>query len=108
MTTVSKQFIEAQVIGAGALYTAPTLTVGKIQAAMLLNATGSPVACAVYVTAAAGSPAVATQFVDVTIAAGKSYLCPELLNQMVSAGHEIHASGAGVTIAVAGVELSGQ
>lgn len=110
-STTIKQLVESQVLSASAasaLYQAPDSTVASVQGATLMNTTAGVVACAVYVTPKATAPAVQYQLVSVNLAAGKSYLCPELINQKISAGHEIHASGNGVTFAVGGVEIAGQ
>lgn len=109
--TTVKQLVESQTLSASAasaLYQAPTSTVASIQGATLLNTTGGVVACSVYITPQSTAPATQYQLVSINIAAGKSYLCPELVNQKVSAGHEIHALGNGVTFAVGGVEVAGQ
>ena len=107
-TTIVKQLIESRIIGAGVLYQCPLLTVASIQAAVLVNTTAGTVACEVYITPASGTPAADNTLVSVALAAGKPYLCPELINQKISPGYEIHAAGTGVTIAIAGVEIIGQ
>ena len=109
--TTIRQLVEAQLLTASAtsaLYQAPDSTVASIQGATLLNTTAGVVTCTVYITPKATAPAVQYALVSVNLAAGKSYLCPELVNQKVTAGHEIHALGDGVTFAVGGVEIAGQ
>jgi len=109
--TTIKQLVEPQKLTASAtavLYTAPASTVATIQAAVLVNRTAAAVQCIIYNTPP--STAVADDYclVTVTVPAGKSYLCPELINQKISAGRELHALGNGVTFAVGGAEVAGQ
>lgn len=103
-----KQFAEAQIIGAAILYEAPPLTVGIVQAATLTNDTAAPVAVRVHITAGGASASSSNVLVNVTVGPGKSWPCSELIGQRITPGHQIKATGPGVTIAIGGTELSGQ
>lgn len=108
-TSVVKQFVEAQVVGAAILYEAPALTIGVIQAANIYNDTAGAVAIQVAITANGVAVGAANTFVNQTIASKGTYLCPELINQRVTPGHQIKVTnGVGLTIAIGGVEITGQ
>lgn len=104
---VYKQLVEAQIIAAGSLYATPVGKVSSIQAAMICNTTGGTVNATVNITGSSGTVNAGNTFVSaVPILAGDTYLCPELIGQKVTALHQIHAAGAGLTIAIGGIETT--
>jgi len=85
-------------------YAAPTGTTAIIHAAVLCNTTGGAVDCTVWLNpASAGTDRV---LIDTrTLADEESYICPELVNQVLAAGGTIDALGLNVTLYVSGVEI---
>src|SRR5688572_161067 len=105
MTTTAKRLVSgSQLTGSAATYyTAPSLTKARIQAAALTNTTGGAVACTVYLVPSGGSAGATNTFISArSIAAGETYPCPELINQVIEAGGTIQALGLNVTLAVSG------
>jgi len=108
-TQAIKQFVEAQIVGAAVLYEAPATAIGVIQAANIYNGSGATVSVQVAITANGIAVGAGNTFINTTIQAAQSYLCPELINQRVTPGHQIKvAGGAGLTIAIGGTEVIGQ
>lgn len=102
-----KQLVESQIVAAGSLYACPTGKVASIQAAMLCNTTAGTIAATVYITGAAGTLNDAATFIKaVDVLSHDTYLCPELIGQKVTALHQIHVAGAGLTFAVGGIEAT--
>jgi hypothetical protein len=107
--SVVKQFVEAQIIGAAVLYEAPATAIGVIQAANIYNPTGASVQIQVAITGNGVAVGGANTFINELIPTLKSYLCPEIINQRVTPGHQIKVTGgAGLNIAIGGVEISNQ
>lgn len=83
----------------------PALTQRRIIAAALVNTTGAPIAATVYLTEA-GVPSTANTLISArAIAAGETYLCPELVNQSMNAGGSVWALGNGLTFKYAAKDL---
>lgn len=109
MTTTIKRLVQGSQLTGSALpyYTAPALTRARVTAATLTNTTGSPVACTVHLVPASGSATAANTIVSArTVAAGETYHCPELVNQVIEPGGAIHALGLNVSLVVSGVETA--
>lgn len=106
---VVKQFIQAQIVGAAIPYECPANTIAVIQAANIYNPTGAPVSIQVGITANGVAVGAANTFINESVPSLKTYLCPEIINQRVPAGHQIKITGGvGLNIAVGGIEVSGQ
>lgn len=83
------------------------LTKRKITAATLCNSTGAPIAASVYLVPSGGNADATNIMISArTIAAGESYVCPELVNQGLNAGGAVYAFGAGLTFKYSAVDIS--
>jgi hypothetical protein len=90
----------------GTFYTAPAATVGVVKAAQLINTTGGAVPATVYLVPSGGAAAAANTLISArAVAAGETYNCPELVNQVIEAGGTLQALGNGLTLIVSGVEI---
>lgn len=76
----------------------PLLTKRVIRSASLVNKTAAPIAATVYLVKSGGAAgdAGSTRIPARTIAAGETYLCPELVNRGLNAGGFVSALGAGL------------
>jgi hypothetical protein len=84
----------------------PALTRRIIKAATITNTTGAPIAATVYLVPSGGVAGAANTFVPaVSIAAGASYPCPELINQGLNAGGFVQALGNGLTFKYTATEF---
>lgn len=83
-------------------YTAVNQTI--IQSMDLVNTSGAAVSCTVY-RVARGDTAAArnTTISALSVAAGSTYLCPEMVNMVLEPGDFIQALGNGVTIMASGL-----
>lgn len=108
MTTSVYIFDGAQLTGAAATYgtVVPVLTKRVIRAAVLTNTTGSPVACTVYMVPSGGTAGASNTIVpSISIAAGGSYTCPEMIGEGLNAGGFIQALGLNVTFKYTATEI---
>lgn len=105
MSTTVKNIADAVLTGSlAAVYTVPTGTRAVIRAAVLTNTTGAPVDATVDINPRTSGTA--RVVIDSrTLADEESYLCPELINQVLEAGGVLRASGNGVTLMVSGAEI---
>ncbi len=87
-----------------AVYTVLNATQTAIHAAQVWNPTGSPVVVQVFIVPNAGSAADATRVDNVSVAAGTALPIFGLINQKLSNGQSIYASGNGVTLTIGGAE----
>lgn len=108
MTITAKRLVPGSAMAGSAAtyYTAPTLTKAVVKSAQLTNTTGGAVACTVYAVPSGGAVGAANTIVSArSVAAGETYNCPELVNQVIEAGGTIQALGNGVTLTVSGIEI---
>jgi hypothetical protein len=105
--------IPAQALGMAAttLYTVPTATTTTLANVSFTNTSASPVTITVYNVPTAGSPGTSNQVVSgYSIAAGKTYVPPQLIGLNMGGGSTLQALAgtAGVVVAQGGVyETSG-
>lgn len=84
----------------------PALTRRIIKAATITNTTGAPIAATIYMVPSGGAASAVNTFMSgLSIAAGSSYPCPELINQGLNAGGFIQAIGNGLTFKYTAVEF---
>lgn len=108
MTTTAKRLVPGSALtgAAATYYTAPALTRAVTRSAQLTNTTAGVVACTVYVVPSGGTAGATNTVISArSIAAGETYNCPELVNQVVETGGTIQALGNGVTLTVSGIEI---
>jgi flavoprotein len=90
-------------------YTATNVT-ATIRNATVTNTTAGAVTVAVYIVPSGGSAGVSNEKIAVkSVAAGETYLCPELIGANVMNGGTIQAvsgSGASLTFMVSGYEVT--
>lgn len=91
-----KQALAPQTLIAGDVlaYTVPTGTIAQIRATTLHNQSVDVVIAKVYVVPSAGIVGDAYKLVSKSLAAGQSYLCPEIINHVLKAGDKVYISGA--------------
>lgn len=90
--------------GLGTLYTAAALTKAVVRAASFCNPTGGAVSLTVTLiprTAGTARTLVSAR----SLAAGETYLCPELINQVIEAGGSIRGSGLDIQVSISGTQV---
>lgn len=108
MTTTAKRLVPGSALtgSAATYYTAPTLTRAVTKSAQLTNTTAGAVACTVYIVPSGGAAGATNTVISArSVAAGETYNCPEMINQVIEAGGTIQALGNGVTLTVSGIEI---
>ena len=108
MTTTAKRLVAGSVLTgtAATYYTAPTGTRAVIKSAAIVNTTAGALAATVYLVPSAGAAAAANTLISgLSIAAGATYSCPELINHVLGSGDFIQAFGNGLTLIVSGAEI---
>lgn len=108
MTTIAKRLVLGSALTgtAAVYYTAPNNTKAVIKSAALVNTTAAAIAGTVHVVPVAGAPGAANTLISArNIAAGETYTCPELVNQVLTAGETLQALGNGLTLVVSGAEI---
>ena len=84
---------------AAAVYTAPALTSAKIGRAIFTNTTAGPVTITAGITTGGALAAATTLIPTITLAAGSSYVSPELAGAIIPAGSALRAyAGAATSI----------
>ena len=84
---------------AAAVYTAPALTSAKIGRAVFTNTTAGPVTITAGITTGGALAAATTLIPTITLAAGASYVSPELAGAIIPAGSALRAyAGAATSI----------
>ena len=84
---------------AAAVYTVPVLTSAKIGRAVFTNTTAGPVTITAGITTGGALTAATTLIATMTLAAGQSYISPELARAVLPAGSAIRAyAGAATSI----------
>ena len=94
MTIIYKQAFAPQTLTAGDVlaYTVPNDTTAHVRAATLHNQSVTVVAAKIYIVPSAGAVGDAYKLVSKSLAAGQSYLCPEIINQVLKAGDKVYIS----------------
>ena len=111
MTTVNQALLvpAAQLAGSDTVvYTAPVNTTVKIGRAVFVNTTGGALTITAAITTAVAIAAGNTLISARTIAAGESYVSPELAGQVIPAGSTLRAfasAATSVTLAVSGITI---
>lgn len=86
-------------------YTVPSLTVSQVRALTFHNTTGNAVSIEVYVSANLDI-ALSQRLVKKTLAQNASYLCPEVINHVLTEGMAITLVGLGVNAMLSVMEQS--
>ena len=76
-------------------YTVPVSTTATIRACTVHNSDTSPHAMKVFVVPSTGTVAATYELLSKTLAAGQSYLCPEIVNHILKAGDRVYMNGEG-------------
>jgi len=108
MTLIVKRMVAGSQLTAAAAtyYTSPAVTKATIKSAALVNTTAGAVLCTVYLVPSGGAAgATNTVISGKSLAAGETYTCPEIINQVLEAGGMIQALGLNVTLIVSGAEI---
>ena len=82
----------------------PASTVRKITKMTAYNSTGGAVTLEVYVVPATLSADTTHRIMSVSIAAGKTYLCPEIIGMGIKAGGTIYAKGLALSFSYTAIE----
>lgn len=112
MTTVAaKRLVQGTALTGSAVtqYTSGTSTKTVIKAANAVNTTGGAVTLTVYLVPSGGAAAAENTVISAySIAAGASYQCPEMINQVLEAGDFISAfasASASINFTVSGITI---
>lgn len=107
MAYTYKQAFAPNVLGAGntTAYTVPTGTTAQLRAITVHNPTASPVVLTANAVPAAGSLGTSNRLLTITIAAGRAYMCPELINHTLTTGDALVFSGTGLNLMVSVAEV---
>lgn len=101
MTTITllQLVAPAQLAGtdAAAVYTAPALTSAKIGRAVFTNTTAGPLTITAGITTGGALAAATTLISAMTLAAGQSYVSPELAGAIIPAGSALRAYASAAT-----------
>lgn len=100
MTTITQVQLVAPAELANAdasVYTAPALTTAKIGRAVFCNTTAGPVTVTAGITTGGAIGAATTLISARTLAAGETYVSPELAGQVLPAGSAIRAYASAAT-----------
>lgn len=102
-----KQAFAPNVLGAGDItaYTVPLGTTAQLRAITAHNPTASAIVLTANIVPVAGSLGASNRLLSATVAAGKAYLCPELINQTMLAGDALVFSGAGLNVMASVAEV---
>lgn len=111
MTVVARTLAETAAIPAAqtTLYTAPANTRAIIDKMTATNTTAAAVTLSINIVVSAGTAGTANLVASAqSIAAGASYLCPEVVGHVLSAGDFVSVlpSAAGVNIRMSGREVA--
>lgn len=106
MTQTPSRLATVALVGAQTVvYTVPPATRTTITAATLCNSTGAAVPCTVWLVPAGGTPNTGNLVLSaVSVAAGATRICSELVGQVLAPGGQIIAIGAGVALVASGTE----
>ena len=85
-------------------YVVPGLSVAQIRALTFHNATANPVSVEVYLVPASGSVQASNRLVKKTIATNESYLCPEVVNHVLTEGMQVVLVGQGANATLSVME----
>lgn len=85
-------------------YIAPALSVAQIRALTLHNASASPVNIGVHLVPAGDIVQAANRLVKKTIGVDESYLCPEVVNHVLTDGMRVILVGQGVNATLSVME----
>ena len=85
-------------------YVVPGLSVAQIRALTFHNATENPVSVEVYLVPASGSVQASNRLVKKTIATNESYLCPEVVNHVLTEGMQVVLVGQGANATLSVME----
>ncbi len=106
MTQTPGRLATVALVGAETVaYTVPAATRTTITAATLCNSTGAAVPCTVWLVPAGGTTGTGNVVLAaVSVAAGATRICNELVGQVLAPGGQIIAIGAGVALVASGTE----
>lgn len=97
---------QSLVAGNNIAYVVPGLSVAQIRALTFHNATETPISIEVYLVPASGSVQAANRLVKKTIATNESYLCPEVVNHVLTEGMQVVLVGQGANATLSVMEQS--
>lgn len=97
---------QSLVAGNNIAYVVPGLSVAQIRALTFHNATANPVSVEVYLVPASGSVQASNRLVKKTIATNESYLCPEVINHVLTEGMQVVLVGQGANATLSVMEQS--
>lgn len=81
--------------GNNVAYVVPGLSVAQIRALSVHNTGTNPVSVEVYLVPASGSVQASNRLVKKTIGTNESYLCPEVVNHVLTEGMQVVLVGQG-------------
>lgn len=88
---------QALVAGNILAYEVPPNTVGQVRACTFHNTTANPVVTQIFIVPSNISTVdQAQKLMQKTLAQNESYLCPEIVNHALIAGHKVYFTGQGV------------
>lgn len=87
-------------------YVVPGLSVAQIRALSVHNTSENPVSVEVYLVPASGSVQASNRLVKKTIGTNESYLCPEVVNHVLTEGMQVVLVGQGANATLSVMEQS--
>ena len=87
-------------------YVVPGLSVAQIRALTFHNATASPISIEVYLVPASDSVQASNRLVKKTLGTNEGYLCPEVINHVLTEGMQVVLVGQGANATLSIMEQS--
>lgn len=106
MTTVAKNLLDGVLTAtlADTVYTTPALTRTRLTSCVVYNNTAAPVTLTVQILPATAGTL--RTVISRVLAVSESYLCPEVINQMLNVGGKLELSGLNMIAVVSGLEIT--
>jgi len=92
--------------GNNVAYVVPGLSVAQIRALSVHNTGTNPVSVEVYLVPASGSVQTSNRLVKKTLTTDESYLCPEVVNHVLTEGMQVVLVGQGANATLSIMEQS--
>lgn len=109
MATTPKRIISGSTMTGSAVtyYTSPDSTKTVVKKISIINTTGGAVNATIYLVPSGGTAGTSNTITSAkSVAAGETWSCPDVENQVLEAGGFIQALGNGLTIIGSGMQVT--